>query len=358
MRRLGKLSPRLAAQWIVCLGIAIGAGFALDSRIGWLFAGIAGAGLVSLYTGRSMSPPKVMLRPAQGIMAMSSGVIVISAGLGAIPTSIAVALPPVLLTVVVSLLGGLAVRWVHRSTAVPTALISALPGGATATTTMSSELRGVDHSYIALAQYVRLLLVVFTLPGILLLLQQGEVDDGGGGLPTRMFNTWQETILIVIILATGVAGRIGSPELYFLTPFVTSIVVGAATGTVPMPGDVISTFAYLVIGLQAGGILKRQQVLGFLKTAPTTIAVTFGIIGMCVGIAFLISYLTSISVADAYLGTSPGGIYASVAAINATGADPAAAIMQVLRVYVCIGVFLLIVRLAKLTPDRKKVPAE
>jgi len=153
---------------------------ALRVPSGWLIAALVSAGAVAMLTGRQLTPAPVVLRPAQGCI----GVLAISplAGVAA-PTMaryLGVSLVCSGATLVICLVCTLVLVRVAKTLSPATALLSTLAGGASGISTMAPELR-VDHRYVALSQYLRLMVVTLTLPFVLELAGPGSVGPHGGG---------------------------------------------------------------------------------------------------------------------------------------------------------------------------------
>jgi uncharacterized protein len=155
----------------------------------------------------------------------------------------------------------------------------------------------------------------------------------------------------LLMLATGAAGAgLGSltrlPGAQLLGPMALAAVV-----TLAIPGGEFDVpplareVSFAVIGLQVGlrFTLETIRLLGRLLV-PVLIAV-LGVLAACALLAFVLDLASGISFRDAYLATTPGGLYAVLAV--ALGADANAAYIlaaQGLRLIVMVALAPVVVR--------------
>ena len=69
----------------------------------------------------------------------------------------------------------------------------------------------------------------------------------------------------------------------------------------------------------------------FVRLIPLTLAFIALTNGSCVGVAVIVSHWASVSLSDAYLATTPGGIYGVLAIANEVHSGPIVVTLQVLR---------------------------
>ena len=113
-------------------------------------------------------------------------------------------------------------------------------------------------------------------------------------------------------------------------------VLSGAVGDFAVP-DLVSQTAFALIGLQVGLRFTRSTVrlLGRL-TGPVLLMIAALLIG-CFGLALLLNALTSASLLDSYLATTPGGLYAVLAVAFGAGANTTFIVaVQSLRVFAMI----------------------
>jgi membrane AbrB-like protein len=87
----------------------------------------------------------------------------------------------------------------------------------------------------------------------------------------------------------------------------------------------------VVIGWQAGGGFALDVLRRFVRLIPLTLVFIALTIGSCFGVAVVVSHWASVSLADAYLATTPGGIYGVLAIANEVHSGPIVVTLQILR---------------------------
>jgi uncharacterized protein len=296
--------------------------------VAWLIAALLIAGGVAVARGREVTPPRILLRPAQGCI----GVLAVAplAGEASCGRFVYVSVACSAATVAICLLCALVlVRVAGISPA--TALLSTLAGGASGISTMAPELR-VDHRYVALSQYLRLTVVTLTLPVVLDL----AGDAPPIAHPTGVSAGAAAVAATVIVGAGHVGSRLRWPAPYLLGPMLVAALIALASRDhlVPVLPPLVDTVAYVVIGWQAGGSVTRSALRRFVTLLPLTVAFIAATIAGCLALAAGVAAWTGLPFAQAYLATTPGGIYAVLATATDSGAGPVVVTMQVIRLLV------------------------
>lgn len=149
--------------------------------------------------------------------------------------------------------------------------------------------------------------------------------------------------LAFVALAAGVGlwlgPRVGMPSPAILGP----LLVAAMLTLVPLFGDAavpepVEAVGYLLIGVQVGlrfTVASLRSISRMVPTALLTIAVT---LLACAGLGWVLVATTDAAPLDAYLATTPGGIYAVMGTSSATGGDVTfVAATQVLRLLIVLA---------------------
>lgn len=320
--------------WALLLTAALGWLFSvLRVPSGWLIAALVSAGSVAVLTGRQLIPASTLLRPAQGCV----GVVVATPMAGEAGSTIARYLGISVVcsgaTLTICLLCTFALVRVTQQLSPATALLSTLAGGASGISTMAPELR-VDHRYVALSQYLRLVAVTLTLPLVLELAGSSRMLHASGGGDVSLASV---ALTTAVICGAGYVGlRMGWPAPFLLAPMVAGLLIAVATRGHLVPGlpSVANAAAYVVIGWQAGGSFTRNAIRQFVRLIPLTCTFIVVMIGGCLGLALLLATWTGLPFSQAYLATTPGGIYPVLATATAAGASPIVMVMQVVRLLV------------------------
>jgi uncharacterized protein len=216
------------------------------------------------------------------------------------------------------LVGSLLTR---RGASPATAAFSSIAGGAIGLTAMADDL-GADSRVIAVLQYLRLLIVLLTMP-VVVTLFFGATDQGGG--LSVAGGDWRVDLPFVALAVTGGVAvgkilRMPSPAL--LGPLLVSapltLVPYFSEAQVPV---IIAGLGYLAIGVKVGlkftvGSLK--SIGRMVPIAMLTIVVT---LVACAGLGWVLTVTTDATPLDAYLATTPGGIYAVMGTAASTRSD-------------------------------------
>ena len=228
----------------------------------------------------------------------------------------------------------------------PTAALGMVAGGASGIVGISGEL-GADDRLVAFMQYLRVLLIVLLTPVLVAI-----AFPGGSAHPAAAAEpvlgdprAWLLTLLAGVAgAALGALARL--PGALLLAPMAVAAVITLAVpgGEFEVP-PLAREVAFALIGLQVGlrFTLDTIRMLGRL-VVPVVLAV-FGVLIACALLAVVLDVASSVSFRDAYLATTPGGLYAVLAV--ALGADANAAFIlaaQGLRLVVMVALAPVVVR--------------
>jgi membrane AbrB-like protein len=343
---------RRLLPWLVVAATVALAGWGLDAAgvpSAWLFGALLlGLAAALLLPGR-LAVPERGFTAAQAVTGVTLGTYLQSSALSALGHDwLAVALVSAA-TLVVSLAAGLALSKVTSLDA-PTAALGMIAGGASGIVTMARELEG-DDRLVAFMQYARVLVVVLLTPVLIPILFPGHhgvsAASASGGAPV-LGSAVNWLLTPAIAGAAGWAAvRARMPAGALLGPM---IVAGAITlsgldeSLVTPP--LLREAAFAVIGLQVGlrfTIATLRQVGRLL--IPVLLSILFLLVA-CFGLAAVLAATTSVTLEDAYLATTPGGLYAVLAVAFGAGANTTFIVaVQGLRVLVMVLLAPLAVRL-------------
>jgi uncharacterized protein len=342
-------------QWAGAAAIVAGLGLAFDELrlpASWLIAGMLGAAIVALLQRRESSPPVRAMLTAQGIVGVVAAEPLTKLSPSNLVGFAGVAVFSIGVTLALSMALGSALARLARDVSLPTAKLSLIAGGASTIASMAREL-GADQRYVALSQYLRLTIVVITLP--MVLSQLGAVEVGSASATGAYFNLVGLLVLAAMIMVGGrLAGMIHLPAPYLLGPMLISAALAMAWPglvTVMDPPALIVNLAYVVIGWQAGGGFSVAAVRTFAKLLPITLAFIAVTIASCFVVAVVVSQWAGVSLADAYLATTPGGIYGVLAAASKIGSGPIVITLQVLRMVTMVLVAAMIPKFIRWSDD-------
>jgi len=317
---------RRAAPWIAITAGVVAGGLALDAAglpSSYLFAALLLGLVIALSRPESVELSPLTFRAAQAVAGVSLGAYLQSEALRAVAGSIL----PVLLVSAATLALSLAAGAILARTTpldAPTAALGMIAGGASGIVGMSGEL-GADDRLVAFMQYLRVLVVVLVTPIGIAVFFGGPHGDGGGALPAAgtLGAPWEWALTGALALAGAwAAGRARLTAGVLLGPMVLTgavVLAGLADGfAVP---DLLGQVAFALIGLQVGLRFTPATVLLLGRlTVPVLLAIA-GLLVASFGLAVLLDVTTSATLLDAYLATTPGGLYAVLAVAFGAGAD-------------------------------------
>src|SRR5829696_8117486 len=316
--------PPMAARRL-CLAAATAAvGWALGAAglpssylFGALLVGVAAA----LLAPDGLAVPQPAFAAALAVAGVVLGTLLDSSSLDAIADGW---LPLALVTaatLAISLAAGAALA---RATSLdlPTAALGMVAGGAAGIVGISGEL-GADDRLVAFMQYLRVLVIVLLTPVLAAIAFPGATEHATAAAEPALGDAhgW---LLTLGATAAGVALARATrfPGGSLLMPLAVGAVVSLAVpgGEFDVP-PVVREVAFALIGLQVGlkFTLDTIRLLGRLL-APVLVAL-FGVLAACALLAVVLDAASAVSFRDAYLATTPGGVYAVLAIALGTDAN-------------------------------------
>lgn len=317
-----------------------------------LFAALV-VGLVAALTGwprprrragaaaRLQLPGPVALG-AQAVLGVLSGALLQPVTLAELAGAWAPVLAAVVATLAISVLAGLLLG-LRRDVDAATGSFAMVAGGASGLTSIAGEL-GADQRVVAVVQYLRVLVILLAMPVVALLLGSGSGGSGGaagqpsGGLTTGAAPAWLDVAFTAVVGVVGVvlARRLRVPAGALLGPMVLAAAVSATglTQGATVPAAVLQV-AFALIGLQVGLSFTRESLRSVRRLLPTALGLIVLVIVATAAAGVPLLRLAGASTLDAYLATTPGGLYAVVATSADAGGDTTLVLaVQVLRLLV------------------------
>lgn len=347
--------PTLAPvrRWILLIALTAAATYLLelaDVDAAALFAGLVVAGALAIAglaprprpTGTSDTAPDDPDAPiidqrfvlaAQGVLGVYIGTLADSDTLSDLGSSWLPVVVVGLGTLALSVAGG-ALLGLHRNVDALTGSLALVAGGASGLVALTRELGG-DERLVAVIQYLRVALVTVSIPLVASSVFGAEAGSASIAEPSWTDQAWG---LLLLAVCMGVGLPLGRllhlPAAGLLGPMALATIAeltGLAGDAAVAPALLI--VAYAVIGWQAGlgFTLPRLRAIG--QVLPLALALIVAIGVGCALLGVLLSWWTGESMLDCYLATTPGGIYAVLAAATAAGGNVAFVVAaQILRV--------------------------
>jgi uncharacterized protein len=225
----------------------------------------------------------------------------------------------------------------------PTASLGMIAGGASGIVGISDDLGG-DDRLVAFMQYLRVFVVVLVTPALV-----GVIFPGAhaGSVPTTgpILGTATAWLLTIGIAVAGQAVPLPARSLMGPMLIAGALTLSGVTDFTPPP--LLRETAFGVIGLYIG-LRFTAQTLRAVGRLLVPVAVSIvALLVACFGLAIVLDATTSVSLEDAYLATTPGGLYAVLAVAFGAGANTTFIVaVQSLRVLVMVVLAPLAVRRA------------
>lgn len=220
-----------------------------------------------------------------------------------------------------------------------TAALGTIAGGASGITTMARELGG-DDRLVAFMQYLRVLVVVLITPLIAAAAFPGDGSGGGAAGAIPVIGSARDVALTLGLALGGlVLNRLLTiPAGALLWSMLLSgiVTLSAPSGWFAAP-TAIQDAAFAAIGLQVGLRFTTDTLRQTGRLLVPMLVSILVLLVACFALAIVLNATTSASLADTYLATTPGGLYAVLAAAVGAGANTTFIVaVQGLRVIVMV----------------------
>lgn len=241
---------------------------------------------------------------------------------------------PSLLAILAAFAVSLAVAFaLERSTRldISTAMLGTVPGGAVGIVAMAPELGG-DARLVAFSQYLRVFVILLLTPIVV------TVAFGGGAHPAPAapaaavdLGDWLETVALGAAgWAAGRAARLPAGSL--LGPLLLTGAITLVAGHGPEVPPVLREAAFALVGLDVGLRFTRATIAQVRAVLAALLAGVAALLALSLLLAFALDAATSLSLLDAYLATTPGGLTVVAATAYGAGANIALVVgLQSLR---------------------------
>jgi len=334
-----KRSPppyRAASRWLL-LSAATAAAWWLLTAVGApsaaLFASLLVAIGLALCARAPAAVPKWSVAVAQAVLGVIIGTMVHAETLHALGDAWLPVLGVIVSTLLVSIVAG-ALLALHRDVDAITGWLSLIAGGASGLVAIARDLGG-DERMVAVVQYLRLAVVVVTLP-LIAVFAFGAHPDGGVATAGPADSPWYVGVAFLVgVSAVGllIARFVPVPAGSLLVPLAIATVLeltgldfGATVPSVALP------LALVIVGWQAGLAFDRGSVATIGRALPWALILIVGIGAACAGLGVLLARMTGTTALEGYLATTPGGLSAVLALSASSGTNPTfVAGVQVLR---------------------------
>jgi membrane AbrB-like protein len=300
-----------------------------------LFGALLGGMVQALTSAHRLEIPPLGFQVGQALVGATIGALVSLSTLLRLsddwPSILAVTLGTLALSVLAGRL--LALR---RDVSPTTGAFALVAGGASGITALAREL-GADDRVVTIVQYLRVVLVLFTLPiATTLIFHAGGTGGAGPAGPAVRWVPDLAFTVVAVALGLVVARFTRLPAGSLLGPLLVAVglSVSGVLGAVTVP-VALENLGYALIGVQVGLRFTRASLAAIARLLPVTALLILLVIVGCALMGLLLSAVTGVDRLTAYLATTPGGLYAVLATAAGSGSDTTYVLaVQVIRVFV------------------------
>ncbi|MPZ80064.1 MAG: AbrB family transcriptional regulator [Actinophytocola sp.] len=323
-----------AGEWALVVTATIGAALGMDAAglpSAALFAGLAVGLVFSVLRHPDLAIPTPVNLGAYAVTGVLTGQLMTIDVLRSVSTDWLPVLCSLLCTLTLTVVGG---PTLERMTALdrPTSVFGLIAGGA-AGVIVISDAAGADARLVAVMQYLRVLVVMVCMPLVVIV---APATSSGPALPGTAGGDPAAGLLFVlgasvVGLVFGWLSRIPAGSL--LGPLLVAAAVALALPEVAHPPPTfVQDVAFAVIGLQVGLRFNRKHLLLVARALWAITLMIAALLVSCGALGAGMAAWTGRPLLDCYLATTPGGLYAVLAAAIETGADvPFVGSVQVFR---------------------------
>lgn len=314
-------SKASAASWVVLIVLVGGISVAL-TLLGFpsplLFGGLLGGLVFALGSSREVTVPGWSFTIGQGIIGVTIGAVVDGETLADLGGDWPVVVVISVLTLALSVMAGQLLR-LHRGVSAVTASFSSVAGGASGMTAIAHDL-GADDRVVTVIQYLRVLVILLAMPAAVSIVFNADAAASAAGSATTVSGIVYTVAAVGLGLVVGRLLHLPSPAL--LGALLTAVTLAAlpAFDGVAVPVGMQGA-GYVLIGVQVGLKFTAESLRAIGHMLPTALLVIAIIIATCAAFGVLLAELTGVSELDAYLATTPGGLYAVLATSADTGGN-------------------------------------
>ncbi len=338
-------SPARAVALIVAVTAVASAGLALlrvPSPV--LFGAVLGGMAHSLTSTSQLAVPPWAFRVAQGLVGITVGALVDLDTLRRMASSSVSILLVVLATMALSIAAGLLLA-TRKDVSRTTGVFALIAGGASGVVAVSRDL-GADERVVTVVQYLRVLVVLITLP-----LVTGLVfhpPHGRGSLAAAGASPAADLAFVAISLGLGLllARLVPVTTMSLLGPLAVASVLAAGgwLGAVTVPGW-LAFVAFALIGVQVGLRFDRASLAAIGRMLPVVLLIIVAMVVGTAGLGLLLAWLTPVDALTAYLATTPGGLFAVLVIAADSGSDTTYVMaVQLLRLLLILATLPLLAR--------------
>lgn len=300
-----------------------------------LFAAMLGAGTYAVLADIAVEVPSTLRTIGMATVGVTAGANIDASVVDMVLARPVAVLSGVFSTIVLTLVIGQLLR-LSPGMSGTTAAFASIAGGASGVSMMARDF-GADEGVVLLIQYLRVVIVLVTVPIVSPFLAGG--GDGGEGA-AHLASGPTDYAFFFIAGAVGFAGsrvlRFTASDILMPLLAASALSVSGVFGAISVP-PVLVGIGYAILGLSVGAGFTLQRLRSVMRHLPIAIAQIFLGIAACAAAGILFAETVGVTWLDGYLATSPGGLAAVIAvAIDSDSEVGLILTMQFVRVFVAL----------------------
>ena len=328
-----------AKRWLVLVVLVLLASLACaavglpsPALFGALLAGVA----VALGTTWRLAPPGPAVSGAQGVTGVAIGAYVQSSTISEVADHAVAIVAVTLATLLLTVVAGLVLARISNLDRA-TAAFGMIAGGAAGIIAAADEL-GADNRLVAVLQYLRVLVILVLMPVVTSVVFPGAHSDASRIAGHAALSAPDLVLFLGLSLVGGVllARVVRLPAGWLLGPMLVAaaLAVAGAPFAGPIP-DWLQQPAFAAIGVQVGLRFTIESLRAAGRALLPGLAMIVALLVTSALLGLALAPLAHVSKLDAYLATTPGGLYAVLATAVGSGANTTFVLaLQVLRLFV------------------------
>ncbi len=301
-----------------------------------LFAALVASVLVALRAPEPPAMPDGLRTVGMAVVGTAAGASVDADVLRTVAREPVAVIGGVLVTLAVSMLVGQVLR-LSRDVDGTTAVFASVAGGASGVALAAREY-GADDAIVVSVQYLRVVLVLVSVPVVAPLLGDAggaALPGGDDGDPVSQLLYTASAIALGLVLARLVP--ISAAPILGTLVASSALALSGWYDDASVPAWVLAV-GFTVVGANVGLSLTRDRLRRLARLFPLALVqVVLGVLA-CAGVGIVFADMVGISRIDGYLATTPGGLPAVVAVAVDSGEEIGLILtMQFVRVFVALA---------------------
>lgn len=323
--------------WIALsvFGMSFAALEAIHAPAPSLFASMLGAGTYAVLADVAVKVPNTLRTIGMATVGVTAGANIDATIVDMVLARPVAVLGGVLSTIVLTLLIGQLLR-LSPGMSGRTAAFASIAGGASGVSLMARDF-GADEGVVLLIQYLRVVIVLVSVPIVSPLLGGGSHSADAA---SHLVSGPTDYAFFFIAGAIGFAGsrllRFTASDILMPLLAASTLAVSGVFGAISVP-PVLVGIGYAILGLSVGAGFTLQRLRSVMRHLPIAVAQIFLGIAACAGAGILFAETVGVTWLDGYLATSPGGLAAVIAvALDSDSEVGLILTMQFVRVFVAL----------------------